>query len=137
MPTLIYESKEKELTRYPLIESSVTVGRDEACGVVLGSTGVSRRHFVLTKTEKGYSVEDLGSANGTYVNGEKVEGRTPLADGDKILVIGHILIYRSADLHAAPVAPRSAPPCRSFATTLKLVPEELAERMRKMFEEGG
>ena len=52
---------------------SVVVGRDEACDVVLDEAGVSRRHARLDPGDGGWHVTDLGSANGTWVNGTRLD----------------------------------------------------------------
>jgi pSer/pThr/pTyr-binding forkhead associated (FHA) protein len=64
------------------------IGLDPACSVHLGDMLVSRRHAVLTTREDGECwIEDLGSRNGTYVNGEQLSGKKRLLkDGDKISV---------------------------------------------------
>ena len=55
--------------------------------------GVSRRHVLVMATPGGYTIRDLGSQNGTYVNGNRVD-ESPLTDGDRI-TIGEInLVFR-------------------------------------------
>jgi predicted component of type VI protein secretion system len=65
------------------LDSDVVVGR-EGCEVVLPDPEVSRRHAALRKTASGAAVEDLGSTNGTFVNGERITGLVMLADGDVV-----------------------------------------------------
>jgi hypothetical protein len=55
-----------------------------------------------------YAVTDLGSSNGTLVNGIKIRSATPLADGDRITVGQHALVFTAA----APQAPGAAPPAK-------------------------
>ena len=69
--------------REHVIEADVTIGR-EGCDVVLSDPEVSRRHAALRVTAGGPAVEDLGSSNGTFENGERVEGTRPLSDGDNV-----------------------------------------------------
>ncbi len=52
---------------------SVVVGRDAGCDVVLEDAGVSRRHARLDPGDGGWHVTDLGSANGTWVNGARLD----------------------------------------------------------------
>lgn len=52
---------------------STVVGRDEGCEVVLDHPGVSRRHARLDPGDGGWHVTDLGSANGTWINGERLD----------------------------------------------------------------
>jgi hypothetical protein len=59
------------------------VGRDEGCEIVLDHPGVSRRHARLDPGDGGWHVTDLGSANGTWVNGERLD-EAFLLGGEKI-----------------------------------------------------
>lgn len=52
---------------------SLTIGRDPVSDVVLNDPEVSRQHARFSQTETGYQVQDLGSTNGTFVNGERLE----------------------------------------------------------------
>jgi DNA-binding winged helix-turn-helix (wHTH) protein len=60
------------------------IGRDPDAGVFLDSPGVSRRHARISIADSGATLEDLGSKNGSYVGGRRIEGPLPLADGDVI-----------------------------------------------------
>jgi pSer/pThr/pTyr-binding forkhead associated (FHA) protein len=67
------------------LPASAVVGRGEDCDVVLDDGSVSRRHAQLSRDDRGhYRLEDLGSANGTFVDGARVEVPTVLADGVKL-----------------------------------------------------
>ena len=68
---------------YPVPEAGLEIGRDPACGVVLSSKAVSRRHAVIAPSLMGYTLTDL-SANGVSVNGARVEGAHVLGQGDVI-----------------------------------------------------
>jgi predicted component of type VI protein secretion system len=65
------------------LEENVTIGR-EGCDVVVHDPEVSRRHAALRMTPEGPAVEDLGSSNGTYVNGDRIDGVHVLHDGDVV-----------------------------------------------------
>jgi hypothetical protein len=69
-----------------LINGEVTIGREKDCGVVIADRQVSRYHARLTSTPKGLLLEDLGSKNGTYLNGKLVTDLVYLQDGDIIAV---------------------------------------------------
>ncbi len=60
---------------------------------------VSRRHAVIRRSEQGYSIEDLGSTNGTSVGDELLNSATPraLEDGDEIRVCSTLLVFRLSD----------------------------------------
>ena len=68
-------------------EDPVTIGRLPECDVAVGDPNVSRRHAEIRRQGNGFVVIDLGSTNGTRVNGAGVKQR-PLADGDQITVGG-------------------------------------------------
>jgi FHA domain len=71
------------------------IGRSEDNQLRLLDPGVSRRHVLVMATPGGYTIRDLGSQNGTYVNGTRVD-ESPLTDGDRI-TIGEInLVFRGA-----------------------------------------
>lgn len=70
--------------RFELARRSLIVGRDPACDLVIDDVEVSRRHARLLAQGGGYTVEDLGSTNGTFVNGERTSGITPLNPGDTL-----------------------------------------------------
>jgi hypothetical protein len=71
--------------RIPIGDDPLTIGRLAECQVVLSDDSVSRRHAEVRRQDNGIVVVDLGSTNGTRVNGEKVRERW-LMDGDQILV---------------------------------------------------
>jgi hypothetical protein len=62
---------------------ALTIGRGRENTIVLDDMLVSRRHVRITADSEGLILEDLGSRNGTYVNGRRVE-RTHLSEGDRI-----------------------------------------------------
>jgi hypothetical protein len=86
VPILVVQEGQLAGKRWSLNKSEFVVGRGEDCQVVLPDRQVSRRHFRIVRDENGYSVEDLGSKNGTYVNGAAVRGSVQLQDGDEIQV---------------------------------------------------
>jgi serine phosphatase RsbU (regulator of sigma subunit) len=71
--------------------SRCALGRTPECeisDVFRGNTTASRLHAVLELVEGRYVVEDTGSRNGTYVNGQRVTGRTQLCNGDQLSIAG-------------------------------------------------
>lgn len=70
----------------PLLEGKNVAGRDALCAIVVDVASVSRRHACFTVTAGVVRVEDLGSTNGTFVNGVAVSTPTILADGDEIML---------------------------------------------------
>jgi hypothetical protein len=62
--------------RFLINDDSTFVGRDPDCRVFLDGVAVSRRHAEIRRTDTGFVIRDLGSLNGTYVNGERVDEST-------------------------------------------------------------
>jgi hypothetical protein len=80
-------------TRHQLTTGRNVIGRGTDADIRLPDTGVSRKHVDVVLENGVATVEDLGSTNGTLVNGRRVN-RQPLADGD-VIRIGHsVLVYR-------------------------------------------
>jgi pSer/pThr/pTyr-binding forkhead associated (FHA) protein len=61
------------------VDRELVLGR-ERVDVLLDDPEISRRHAIIRPVERGVSVEDLGSTNGTYVNGKRITEATVLAD---------------------------------------------------------
>ncbi|EYF00630.1 FHA domain-containing protein [Chondromyces apiculatus] len=62
------------------------IGRSADCQLSLDDPLVSRRHGLLTVSDSGVTVEDLGSRNGVFVNGTRISGRKAIADSDRITI---------------------------------------------------
>ncbi|MEM0925432.1 MAG: FHA domain-containing protein [Planctomycetota bacterium] len=65
-------------------EDSWTIGSDPSCDLVVDSKTVSGQHCRLVKQSSGFVLEDLGSTNGTFINGQKLTGRQPVRPSDTI-----------------------------------------------------
>jgi len=72
---------------------ATTLGRLPTCDIVLTDPGASRRHATIVRRDDGYVVTDLGSTNGTLVNGEPTTERL-LVDGDRIKIGTTVLEFR-------------------------------------------
>lgn len=68
------------------ISGATTVGRDSSAGIVIDDPEASRRHASLSSDDAGVTVEDLGSTNGTFVNGQRLSAAQTLSDGDKLRI---------------------------------------------------
>ncbi|MEO1497123.1 MAG: SpoIIE family protein phosphatase [Planctomycetota bacterium] len=71
---------------FPLTADMSVIGRSSECEVSLDVAAVSRRHAAVHREAGGHYAEDLGSRNGTYVNGQRIAAKTLLKTGDKIVV---------------------------------------------------
>jgi uncharacterized RDD family membrane protein YckC len=111
-------------------DGDVVLGRSHSAGVRIDEETVSRSHALLSLREGRAVVRDLGSSNGLFVNGRKVAGQAPVADGDTIglgtaMVVLSIVAPPDADLRTAMIAtiPAGSEPARpsqtvtSFMTT--------------------
>ncbi len=87
------------------IGNEFVVGRAEGCSLLLDDPCVSARHALLRWRRGQWSVRDLGSRNGTFVNGDRVGGEGhPLRDGDRIVIAG-VETLSFLDPMATPAAP--------------------------------
>jgi hypothetical protein len=76
-----------------LASDTVTIGRLADCDVVLKDKGASRKHAQLKLRDGAWTLTDLGSTNGTRLNGQTVQSRE-LADGDKITIGTTVIEFR-------------------------------------------
>src|SRR6478735_1764055 len=86
MYKLIIEDDEGKTTVVPLIRDEITIGRKEGNTIRLTERNVSRRHAKLSKSNGSVFIEDLASYNGIKVNGDRIAGRAPIAEGDRIQI---------------------------------------------------
>lgn len=82
----------------PLAVPMVRIGRMESNEVVLTDPLVSRHHSAIRWAPNGYEIEDLGSANGTYLDGVRVNGRMPLTPGQTIRIGNTELAFNALDV---------------------------------------
>jgi len=73
------------------IEEAASIGRDPANNIAIDDRTVSARHAALVYEGGRWWVEDTGSTNGTFVNGARVDGPTPIAAGD-VLQVGRVTL---------------------------------------------
>jgi hypothetical protein len=87
---------------FPLrMNREIVIGRSSDLDMVLVEDMVSRRHAKITSTDAEVFIQDLGSTNGTFVNGEKIVGRARMNEGDRILVGTSIIKVVAAELNPA------------------------------------
>ena len=83
---------------YPLLAAITILGRDNTADVILDDPGISRQHTEVRVTSDGphliTNIRDLGSTNGTFVNGERITSQR-LSDGDRVNVGRTVLIFRA------------------------------------------
>ncbi len=92
---LVYFKPNGQKKDFPLPKATTAIGRGEDCGLRVPLASVSRRHCELTLEGEALAVRDLASANGTYVNNERVTEK-PLKAGDR-LVVGPVVFTVQID----------------------------------------
>lgn len=87
----------------PLDQDRAVLGRHPDCDIVLEVGAVSRQHAQISREGDQFIVEDLASRNGTFVNGELVEGRRPLVEGDRLKICDLLFTFRSGGMETVSV----------------------------------
>lgn len=80
-----------------------SIGRSKSCDITLAYGTVSRFHAVISRRRNGWTVTDTGSHSGTFVNAQRINGKTYLNDGDA-LMFGDAVLFFSAPDAVAPEA---------------------------------
>ncbi len=78
--------------RFLLDDAEVTTGRGPDSDIFLDDVTVSRKHAVFSREGEGFSVRDVGSLNGTYVNRERIDA-SPLTTGDEVQIGKFRLVF--------------------------------------------
>ncbi len=79
-----------------LTQRKTTLGREPSNDLFCDDSSISRQHASILKDEQGFMIEDQGSTNGTFLNGEQIDQRR-LNDGDQIQVGNHIFKFLAGD----------------------------------------
>jgi MoxR-like ATPase len=121
--------------RVALVSPPITIGRaDDNRFVLSPQIAASRHHAELTEDDGVWSVRDLGSMNGTFVNSERIEWPRVLHSGDKIKIAGDLMVFEDDTVDGDPLASTSG------AATVNLdggrgmddVSGETAEQIRRL-----
>jgi len=83
--------------RYKLGDGEYVIGRRSDCQVFVPDMRVSRQHARLWRDGEGWTLEDLGSNNGTYVNGVRLQGSTQLRNDDEIMIANNKIRVEAQD----------------------------------------
>ncbi len=116
MVTLLLTEKGGESKQLNFEKDEVTIGRVQGNDVVLPKGNVSKRHCRIMLQSGRFSVEDLKSTNGTYINGRKIAETTSVVGSDKIYVGDFVIKIENAGGEAA--VPAGAPEAGSLSTAL-------------------
>jgi hypothetical protein len=94
MPTLEVLDGPNKGEVFQVDRDEMVVGRLPYCDIVLAQKNVSRQHTRIVRSGSEYSVEDMNSTNGTFLNGKRVRQRTPLKDQDLIRIYNVSMLFR-------------------------------------------
>jgi pilus assembly protein CpaF len=128
---------DKEPKTFDIVPGTYTIGQDEDCRIRLPHPSVESRHAIVTIRPDACWVEDLGSAEGTYINGGRIRGRVAILPGQEIAVGPFRLMVRQfLPLHPppppataeAPSATAPAPPAKPTPPPSPPPKEEAAPR---------
>jgi len=98
---------------YPRVPGYYVIGRGDDVDLHLDFASVSRRHALLAYVDGGWKIADLGSRNGTWLNGWRLPGAAPLLPGDELDIGGcrfRIVVDRLSGLDTTPSFPEIAGP---------------------------
>jgi DNA-binding response OmpR family regulator len=106
---LVWQDGELIKNQWILNRTPMRIGRAPDCDVRLDLRWISRSHALIRLEGAHYMLEDAGSRNGVFVNGQRVTGPRPLQDGDRVqLAPGLELIFVDSEA-TAPLPGRTAP----------------------------
>jgi transcriptional regulator with GAF, ATPase, and Fis domain len=100
-PRLLVLSGPLKDSTIPLSDPEISIGREASNGIALSDPSVSRRHFLLRRQEENFQLQDLGSRNGTLVNGGAVQEHC-LKHGDEIVAGDSSFLFLIEDEELAP-----------------------------------
>jgi predicted component of type VI protein secretion system len=126
-------------TTLKLADGVTSIGRHDDCLIRIKSSQVSRRHCEVFEVSDKLTIRDLGSSNGTFVNGKKVAGQQVLKPGDE-LTVGAVTL-RVAKIGQAivePASPISKPKAADTAVleAIAAEPEPEQEEFEMEFDDG-
>jgi len=138
MPKLSLVLGRRTIGVYDLRQPSILVGRAEDQDIVIDNVSVSREHAKIFRTEDGWSVRDNGSANGTFVNGDPLQGDRPLQPGDEISIGKFSLFFDKVVGDVEPAAEeakaRTAGPGAGASGTMYIKPGDVKEMLASYAE---
>lgn len=139
MPKLTLLLGRRTMQAYDFKQPSIIVGRDEGADVLIDNPSVSRRHAEIRLGDNGWEVEDLGSSNGTFLRGHRIEGAQSIGLGDEIgfgkfsIVFGKALGEGEVPVATpSPMEDKPAPkPPVAHEGTMHINPHEVKELLKE------
>ena len=111
---------EQTMSTHTIAHHPFVAGREAGCDILIENIGISRQHCRLLWEDGRFKVEDMGSSNGTILNGEKIPAAAEVKDGDEIKIGKYRLLF-----HHAPGEP--PPPAKGEGEGLTGIMEGKAE----------
>jgi serine phosphatase RsbU (regulator of sigma subunit)/pSer/pThr/pTyr-binding forkhead associated (FHA) protein len=96
MPEITIQSADGGSHRFPLVKERVTIGRSRENDIFLPDQWLSRHHAEIRRASEGFSLKDMGSKNGTLLNGARIAGEERLRPGDIITLGEHTLTFKAS-----------------------------------------
>jgi pSer/pThr/pTyr-binding forkhead associated (FHA) protein len=129
--TVIFGGQEQKT--FPLDRPRMVVGREPTCEIHIDNLGISRNHCAFVNKNEAFVVQDLGSSNGTYVNGRKVTEHY-LNDADEVIIGKYTLRFKNETQAAAPAEPAGggAPAVPDTLNTYVMDGAKIQEQLAKM-----
>lgn len=112
-----------------LLPGETTIGRDMACKIRFNDAAISRRHLRILVTDDSVMVEDLGSSNGTRINGVTVLTRARVSDGDTIEIGARVVRVRVLKHDAARVPYEEDPDTENLPVIVPARPDVQASAL--------
>jgi pSer/pThr/pTyr-binding forkhead associated (FHA) protein len=97
-PLLVIRRQDASPTQLEWSRQAISIGRDGSNDIVIDHPLASRRHARLERDDNGFMVRDLDSTNGTYVNGDRIEGARALHNQDRIWVADTEIIFNDPEV---------------------------------------
>jgi sigma-B regulation protein RsbU (phosphoserine phosphatase) len=105
MPSLVFLAGPIAGRRYKLGDGEYVIGRRSDCQIFVPDMRVSRQHARLVRNGEGWTLEDLGSNNGTYINGVRLQAATLLRHEDEIMIANNKIRVEAQDFPSEQRAP--------------------------------
>lgn len=132
MPKLTLLLGRKTLQVYDIEQDSISIGRGEDQDIVIDNTSVSRKHAEIRKEGFRWVVEDLGSSNGTFLHGQKIESPQAVSAGDEIGFGKFSLVFDKVvgDAETAAGAQAAQPSMAGAEGTMQIKSSEVKELLK-------